>query len=63
MLGIINLSNDSFTGDGVFNHDEGLKKLLQSAKQKNIVRKWDNDRFVLIYILSISRSFSPSLRK
>ena len=36
ILGIINLSNDSFTGDGVFNRDEGLKKLLQSAKQKNI---------------------------
>ena len=36
ILGIINLSNDSFTGDGVFNHDEGLKKLLQSAKQKDI---------------------------
>ena len=36
ILGIINLSNDSFTGDGVFNHDEVLKKLLQSAKQKNI---------------------------
>ena len=36
ILGIINLSNDSFTGDGVFNHDEELNKLLQSAKQKNI---------------------------
>ena len=36
ILGIINLSNDSFTGDGVFNHVAGLKKLLQSAKQKNI---------------------------
>ena len=36
ILGIINLSNDSFTGDGVFNRDVGLKKLLQSAKQKNI---------------------------
>ena len=36
ILGFINLSNDSFTGDGVFNHDEGLKKLLQSAKQKDI---------------------------
>ena len=36
ILGIINLSNDSFTGDGVFNHDEDLKKLLQSAKQKDI---------------------------
>ena len=36
ILGIINLSSDSFTGDGVFNHDEGLKKLLQSAKQKDI---------------------------
>ena len=36
ILGIINLSNDSFTGDGVFNHDEGLKKLLQSAKQNDI---------------------------
>ena len=36
ILGIINLSNDSFTGDGVFNHVEELNKLLQSAKQKNI---------------------------
>ena len=36
ILGIINLSNDSFTGDSVFNHDEGLKKLLQSAKQNDI---------------------------
>ena len=36
ILGIIDLSNDSFTGDGVFNRDEGLKKLLQSAKHKNI---------------------------
>ena len=36
ILGIINLSNDSFTGDGVVNHDEGLKKLLQSAKQNDI---------------------------
>ena len=36
ILGIINLSNDSFTGDGVFNLDEGLKILLQSAKQNDI---------------------------
>ena len=36
ILGIINLSNDSFTGDGVFDNDEKLNKLLQSAKQKNI---------------------------
>ena len=36
ILGIINLSNDAFTGDGVFNHDEGLKKLLQSSKQNDI---------------------------
>ena len=36
ILGIINLYNYSFTGDGVFNHDEGLKKLLQSAKQNDI---------------------------
>ena len=36
ILGIINLSNDSFSGDGVFNNDEKLNKLLQSAKQKNI---------------------------
>ena len=35
-LGVINLSNDSFTGDGVFNQDEKLNKLLQLAKQKNI---------------------------
>ena len=36
ILGIINLSNDSFTGDGVFDNDEKLNKLLKSAKQKNI---------------------------
>ena len=36
ILGIINLSNDSFSGDGVFNNDEKLNKLLQSAKHKNI---------------------------
>jgi len=29
---------------GIFNY------AIQTAKQKNIVRKWDNDRFVLIYI-------------
>ena len=36
ILGIINLSNDSFSGDGVFNKDAKLNKLLNSAKQKNI---------------------------
>ena len=36
ILGIINLSNDSFSGDGVFNNDKKLNKLLQSAKHKNI---------------------------
>ena len=36
ILGIINLSNDSFSGDGVFNEDAKLNKLLHSAKQKNI---------------------------
>ena len=36
ILGIINLSNDSFSGDGVFNKDAKLNKLLKSAKQKNI---------------------------
>ena len=29
---------------GIFNF------AIQTAKQKNIVRKWDNDTFVLIYI-------------
>ena len=36
ILGIINLSNDSFSGDGVFNKDAKLNNLLNSAKQKNI---------------------------
>jgi len=36
ILGIINLSNDSFSGDGVFNKDAKLNKLLNLAKQKNI---------------------------
>ena len=36
ILGIINLSNDSFSGDGVFNKDAKLNKLLNSAKHKNI---------------------------
>ena len=36
ILGIINLSNDSFTGDGVFNKDAKLNNLLNAAKQKNI---------------------------
>ena len=36
ILGIINLSNDSFSGDGVFNNDKKLNKLIQSAKHKKI---------------------------
>ena len=36
ILGIINLSNDSFIGDGVFNKYAKLNKLLHSAKLKNI---------------------------
>ena len=36
ILGIINLSNDSFSGDGVFNKDAKLNNLLNAAKQKNI---------------------------
>ena len=35
-IGIINSTNDSFTGDGVFENKSGLKFLLDVAKSKNI---------------------------
>ena len=35
-IGIINSTNDSFTGDGVFENKSGLKLLLDVAKSKNI---------------------------
>ena len=37
ILGIINLSNDSFTGDGVFNHDEELNKLRPPVNGNEIM--------------------------
>ena len=43
---------------GIFNF------AIQTAKQKNIVRKWDNDRFVLIYIdkfRSIILNINPNI--
>ncbi len=36
VIGIINSTNDSFTGDGVFENRDGLKNLLSNAKLGNI---------------------------